>query len=291
MHENFSNRVRIQAGRLTAGLHRRLIARVIGGMLIALAPIAAFLLFAPADASSAGAVAAPSSLQQEWTSRLEALQPEQPMAYFLLAEEIADSATDLRGRSLARELFRLSGALDPDRLGRSSALALADLADDALEKRTFLALATLLDRRSVLPSSGDRIDIDVRIDPARALAFANALSYYRRGRGERTLQLLRDHDLEPLLRRFVAELGDPDRILEDARRYQRGDRLPTVDNVLTQIRLEAALLSGANRSWSSDLLVSGDDPLVEVNPDHADGAFETDSTRPYYRNGRWVSRP
>lgn len=229
----------------------------------------------------------------DWTARLTELAPNNPARYFELAEEVADAATGETQRELARHLFRLSGALDPDRYGRSAALALADLSVTEADKRSFLALATLLDRRSVMPSWSARLGGDALIDPNRALALCNALSYYRLGRGERIIQLNREHDLEALIRRFSRQMGDPDRFLEDARLYQRGSKQPRVTDatIVDQLRLEVALLSGAASSWSADRLLNGGDVLVEVNPDNPAQAFGVDPTMAYYRSGRWSSRP
>src|SRR5262245_1831352 len=89
-------------------------------------------------------VAGASGSLQPWTARLEALKPAEPLAYFELAEEVADVAADAQQRELARHLFALAGMLDTKRLGRSACLAIADLEENAVVKRRLLALASLL---------------------------------------------------------------------------------------------------------------------------------------------------
>lgn len=235
----------------------------------------------------------PAAQDADWTARLTALAPTDTAAYLKLAEEVADAATSDDERDLARHLFRLAGAMDDARYGRSAALALADLAITDADKRTWLALATLLDRRSVMPAWNARLEDDAAVEPDRALALCNAFSYYRLGRGERVLQLDREHNLESLLYRFSRQIGDPDRFLEDARLYQRGSKQPRMSDavLVDMLRLEVALLSGARSSWSADRLLNGGDILVEVNPDNPAQAFGVDPSMAYYRNGRWTSRP
>src|SRR5690606_40590935 len=64
------------------------------------------------------ALAQPLVAQQatRWEAQLEALQPQEPMRYFELAEEIADAATTPAERQLAQHLCALAGLLDRDRL-------------------------------------------------------------------------------------------------------------------------------------------------------------------------------
>jgi len=45
--------------------------------------------------------------------RLFALQPDQPLSYFELAEELVDVADDETTLAMGQHLFRLAGALDP----------------------------------------------------------------------------------------------------------------------------------------------------------------------------------
>ncbi len=125
-----------------------------------------------------------------WTLRLETLNPDDPMAYFELAEEIADASDDTQHRGRARHLFALAGVLDPPRLGRSACLALADLEPDEHAKRRLLALAALLDERAGGLGRGPSGET-TRYDRAAAVAVTEAIGLYRKGNGAKALASLR----------------------------------------------------------------------------------------------------
>jgi hypothetical protein len=227
----------------------------------------------------------------DWSARLAALKPEQPLEYFLLAEEIADAAQSESQRGLARQLFGLAGVLDPKRLGRSSALALADLAVDPMAKRRLLALGWLLDDRVGGDALGRRPE--ALAEPAAALAVSEALSHFRKGLGPRALAALKEPGATELFARHPHVLHEPvERFMEELRQYhgQAKPRLSPRD-LLRMLQFEAALLAGGERSWSSDLLLSADRPLAEVDPDRIDQMLGMDPSRPYYRDGAWVARP
>ncbi len=217
--------------------------------------------------------------------RLEALRPSRPIDYFELAEEIADEAGSPADLDLARHLFGLAGVLDPDRLGRSACLALADLEADDIGRRRMLALASMLDPRgAALPPSPDPGD-----DPAAALAVAEALGHYRRGEGARAEAALRRAGAMELLESCGHVLrGGAKRFVEDCRLY-RGSRRPQLgaEELATHLRLEAALLAGADRTWSGELLLSTGRPLIEVDPERIEEALGVDRSKPRYRNGLW----
>lgn len=94
-------------------------------------------------------------------ARLAALSPDEPMAYFRLAEEVAYEYATEPARRLAQRLFVLSFELDRrsarpagDGLGASVALALADLSTDETERRWLLALASFFRGSSPGPAPG-----------------------------------------------------------------------------------------------------------------------------------------
>jgi len=226
----------------------------------------------------------------DWRSRLEALSPESPMAYFNLGEEVADAADTEEIRELARRLFRLAGALDPDRLGRSACLALADLEPDPNERRRLEALARMLDRRAAQPNWA--IEREEReIDPAAATALSRALGYYRWGRGDLALRVLDEQSgAAELLSRFGHLIGGEDRFRANAEQYNAPGASPLRgDEVIDTLRLEAALLRGAQRTWADDLLLFEGRPLIEVDPTDLEDALNVDADRSVYRNGRWTS--
>lgn len=222
----------------------------------------------------------------QWNARLEALQPARPMEYFELGEEIADAAATDDERDLARHLFALAGALDADRLGRSAALALADMETDAQVKRRLLALASLLGRGA---SSNDTF-AGPQPGGETALRVCEALSLYRRGRGPQALSKLDEANAAALLRQFGDILpGGYNQFVQDCRIY-RADLRPTINEgeLARMLRLEEALLAGDDRSWSSDLLVTGAAPLIEIDPARVAETLKVDPENNIYRGGRWV---
>lgn len=224
----------------------------------------------------------------DWRDRLEALRPDQPLAYFELAEEIADVASDREELALARRLFGLAGVLDPHRLGRSASLALAELETTAHARQRLLALAMLLDNRGGVGLGP--IGADAEVDPAAALGLSEAFSYYRQGNGPRALKVLEDSGAMPVLEahdRFVR--GGIKRFIEDCKNY-RGQLRPMLGelDIDRMLQLERSLLSGADRDWASELQLTDGAPLAEVDPDRLDTSLGVDATKPIYRDGHWV---
>jgi len=249
----------------------------------------AVLLFAAglviaADAAPGDGVTEPGP----WTDRVEALNPDDPMAYFELAEEIADASAEVSRRELARHLFALSGVLAPQRLGRSACLALADLEADQHTRRRLLALAALLDERAgglIVGPAGET----AYHDRASVLAVTNALSFYRRGNGAKAVSALRTSSARQILDTYDSVFrGGSERFIEDCRLY-RGTRRPVLSEAdrLRLLRFEAALLAGDDRSWSGELLLNRGRPLIEVDPDRLGSSFGVNAAHPCYRNGRW----
>ena len=226
-----------------------------------------------------------------WHMRLVALVPTNPFAYFELAEEMADDPADQTERDLARYLFGLAGALDTPGLGRSASLALADMEDREHVKRRLLALATLLDERGGVAGWGQPAPA-TQISASAAVAVGEALSHYRRGRGPRALAVLKKPGATALLESVGGVLrGGAKRFIEDCKLY-RGQRRPMItdDELHRMLQLEAAVLAGADRAWSGELLLGSGRPLVEVDPDNLQQTLGADASRPYYRRGRWVAR-
>lgn len=221
-----------------------------------------------------------------WSDRLEALRPNRPMEYFLLAEDIADVAETDELRELARHLFALAGALEPDRLGRSAALALADMEENPQAKRRLVALATLLGDE--LPGGGAMESAQPTTGVVESIS--EAMSLYRRGRGPQALSELERSGALSVLKQYGNLLpGGYDQFVQDCRIY-RNNLPPTLSDaeLARMLRLEVALLAGEDRSWASDLLVTEGTPLIEVDPARVAESLNVDATRSVYRNGAWV---
>jgi hypothetical protein len=234
--------------------------------------------------------AAASAGLQRWRDRLQNLVPSQPLTYFELAEEIADAGTSPEEHRLAQQLFGLAGALDPKRLGRSACLALADLEENSTQKQRLLAMASLLGeariprRASSTPAAANAVD-------RASLAFCEALGRYRKGQGAQALASLHKPGVEPLLARYGELLPGGAARFEEQCKSLRPQNRPALgpEELARQLRLEAALLAGDDRSWSGELLLNGSEPLIEVDPDRLEELLSVDPSKPLYRNGRWTS--
>ncbi len=119
-----------------------------------------------------------------WSDRLEALEPERPLAYLELAEEIVDAEADEELLALAAHLYALAGVLDTPRLGRSACLGLADLSRQEHVKRRLRALARLLADDEVVPAE-ETLTSSERPSAVALAAVSQAFSLYRRGQGSR----------------------------------------------------------------------------------------------------------
>jgi hypothetical protein len=228
----------------------------------------------------------------DWTRSLEALSPQNPLAYFELAEEIADRASSEDDRTLARELYALAAALDPGHLGRSACLALLEIEANELQRRRLAALADLLDDRS--GTTGPAPTPGARPTPQAAAAASEAVALLRRGLGARALAALDTPGARTLLDQCAAILpGGVRRFEEDCKLYRHGSLRPPLSEteLLDQLRLEQHLLSLAGarpRAWTTAGLRAEGAPLIEVNPDDLAAELGADASRPLYRGGEWV---
>ena len=219
---------------------------------------------------------------ERWNERLEALDPMRPYDYLVLAEEVADAASSERERQLARELFGLAGALDTERLGRSALLALAQFASDRRERERALAAAEIVGGRGGLLRS-------FRIEPEQLEALSRAFSFYRRGEGRKALNVLRQADADAVLE----EIGDA--IPGGAAGFRAeleamrggGAARPDPQSVRRLLLLELALRQGDGRAVSLDMLLRGDEPLIEIDPSDPTALWQVDPTKPWWRNGKW----
>lgn len=196
-------------------LSRRWPRRLAGGMVIVsmcallVASALAQQLSEPASeqppASGIGAV-------RDLEARLTALNGNEPMGYFMLAEDIAAVAETPRGFELARELFVLAWETDrvaqaPLRIGPSVCLALADLATGD-ERRWLLALAASMDEPEgvVAPWMAPSFNAiaDERAGQGelqQSFALAEALGHIRAGSAVRAASVLDSDALERALAR------------------------------------------------------------------------------------------
>lgn len=261
-----------------------------------------------------------------WTDPLEALEPDDPEAYFRLAEEMAalGESPGERDRALletSRRLFVLAFELDrrsgDGRLGASACLGLAGLATHARERRWLRALAATLDPRHAQPD-WSRVDPSSPA-PTTALRAAEAVGQVRSGNGRAAVALLEDPGVLAALSRhdrLLHPMGSRGGLLDLQRQAMlwpcpecRNSRLGrdaqgrvsicgtcdgnpgpemTPSLYAAHLRTEFALLSAEHRTWSSQLATDAGAPLRDPEPDELAAAMRIDPSRTLYRDGRWV---
>lgn len=258
-------------------------------------------------------------------AKLEALTPSEPRAYLELGEDIADTAQDPAALELARRLFVLAMHLDRARGGgrvaASACLALAELAPRERDRRWLESLAGAVDQRSARPGWVRRVE---KLASGQAgLNAATALGLVRSGDGVRARQALNDPSAAALLRSYE-RLLDPQGLTGAFRALDReADRWPcpechnqrivrkfgstrdpqyrlctncagnpgpslSVTELVAHLRLESQLLTGIQRSWSAQVSADRGAPLRDPDPADVAPAFDVDTAKTVFRNGRWV---
>ncbi|MFG0286034.1 MAG: hypothetical protein ACF8R7_16575 [Phycisphaerales bacterium JB039] len=236
-------------------------------------------------------------------ARLAALAPQQPEAYYLLAEEVMQEAVEPEGVALARQLLLGAYALESEGARRrdlmaSICLAIADLERVDSMAAWLRALAGVLDPRHA------QIDWNVSAVPPvsdeAALGAARAVSLVLAGEGNLAMELLSRPDVRAVMRRYEPLLsvtglpGGLDRLERYARRWPcpecRNERVvtrvgpdgpesvlcntchgnpgPQIDEAeyLALLRFQGRMLQGVQRSWSAEIIASGGAPLLDPDP-------------------------
>jgi hypothetical protein len=185
---------------------------------------------------------APAAAAIDWSPRLTKLTPNEPVAYFELAEEVAAEDRTMSGRTLARHLYVLAAHLPaaaapsaavaqggaassgPDWLPASACLGLAAIADTEQDRRWLIAMAGTLSPEGAGSSQGRPIDGGGTHD-ATALQLATALGYVRAGDGRKAMKILNTPAVSALLARYEGLLnpgglaGGADRVRSLAERH------------------------------------------------------------------------
>jgi hypothetical protein len=291
-----------------------------------------FLISAAAIALSALPAAQPAA--QPWTpdtaldERLAALRPDDPEAYFLLAEEVADGVLVRDQAALARTLYVLAYELDRarpggGRLGASACLGLAAI-ERLEERRLWLtALAGVIDRRYA--SSDWNVPALDALPDEVLLRVAQVLGDARAARGRQADDAMRDPLVMGILEEYEALLGDTgftgglSRLKAYARdwpcpecRNERvvprrgpgvgpgefrlcptcngnpGPRL-TEEELFAHLRFESRLLSGLERSWAAQAAANMGAPLRDPDPAAVAPTMGVDPVRAVWRDGQWVA--
>ncbi|TVQ60644.1 MAG: hypothetical protein EA378_11195 [Phycisphaerales bacterium] len=257
-------------------------------------------------------------------SRLEALHPDRPVEYFLLAEEVADIAIGPRSAQLAQRLYVLAFELAlaaGDRPTASSAvLGLGATTRLDERRRTLAALARSIDPRHARPNWSPAIDSVS--DGKTAYDAATALGLVRSGYGRAGMRLLREPGVRPLLVAFDALLSPvgatgafaeverqapmwpcpecanelvvpvpgsrpPDRRACSTCLGAPGPRL-SHEAFLGHLRLELRLLDGIGRSWAAQVASDRGAPLLDPEADEVAPMFGIDPSRTIFRDGQWI---
>ncbi len=233
-------------------------------------------------------------LAERWGARLAALNPAKPVDYFLLAEEVGDESRDAPGRALARRLYGLAGALDPDHLGSSAALALASLEGPAI--RTEQALAGRW-KAAARRWEGSRVSrnrfpagriADAR--PSLRLELAETLVLYRRGLGPKLIDMLKRTDLRELFDSLIMSLPGGEGFLARAEGFVKGTPPDLGQGEADALwRLERAVLDPGSGRWSDGIALGGNLPAVDPALGSPAEIFGEDPGKALWRDGRWVS--
>lgn len=199
------------------------------------------------ETAASNAPAPPQPAKQalpNFDTRLAALTPSDPAAYFLLGEELAAEARDATDRTLARHLLVLAYELSqrhgatttaphdprvPERLAASVCLALAAIAENDDQRAWLLAMAAVGEPEDA-PGSGTasrvRGGIGEHVDEATAFDLATAIGLIRAGEGRLAIRLLDRPEIGSLLKKLEGLLtptggsGGADRLRRLAERYQ-----------------------------------------------------------------------
>ncbi|HYE01885.1 MAG TPA: hypothetical protein VD963_01485 [Phycisphaerales bacterium] len=272
---------------------------------------------APAENRDLAAIPLPDLVR-----RLGALSPDDPQAYFLLAEEVAaEVPVSPAARPLAQRLLVLSYALrqsagEPglEAHAASVCLALAAIAASEPERRWLVAMAGL--------DPGTSAHAPFAASEQTALDAASALGLVRAGHGRLAERLLARPGVSELIERYDALLsplgqrGGMDILRRHIAAWPtcpecqnrrvlvrpgptpaavvcatcRGNPGPVLapSEFLAHLRLESVLLAGAQRSWSAQLAVDDGAPLRELDMAALPMALGVDVSRPLYRHGQWV---
>lgn len=283
----------------------------------------------PAQAASVGVRSEDGALERQYAARLGALTPGKPLEYLLLAEEVGDGAAkDMSRRRLATRLYVLAYELDRRAAGgraiaASACLGLAYVSGGKRDRVFLESLARSLDPRQA--PAGWMDATEVATSDSAGYRLAVLLGDVRSGEGLRARRILEDPDVSELLDRYdhlLERAGFANGAWSVRREAERwpcpecrnervvrrlvqgeveyrvcpvcggvpGPRL-TTEQMLGQLRFEAWLLQGKQRSWASQMGMDDGAPLVDPDPARLGVMFGVETALVMWRNGLWVPDP
>jgi hypothetical protein len=268
----------------------------------------------------------PARTPDEFKDRLAALNPAEPSGYFLLAEEVADGANDQERAALAQTLyalaFELYRAAGDNQRAASCAIGLASTERLERSRRWLQAVAGALDRRYALPDWA--VAATGSISDETALKAATVLGLARAGEGRDARKLFDQPGVADLMRRYERAMGStgetgslsrlekymdawpckecgnqrvvgrpgekgPELRLCPTCKGNPGPRL-TQEEYIAQLRFEAALLNGIQRSWAAQITVDEAAPLRDPDPAEVAATYGVDASHAFFRAGKWESK-
>lgn len=262
-------------------------------------------------------------------AKLTKLRPDNPEGYFLLAEEVSEVVEDEPRLNLARTLFVLAFELDRRRGGSGSTLApgavlgIARIERLDRDKRWLTAVAGAIDKRYSLPDWN--VGAVPSISDEAAYRAATVLGLTRSGDGRDAKRTLDQAGVGDVLTRYERAIGTTgetgalsrlDKYMQQwpcpecgNQRYitRPGDKGVEVrlcpscggnpgprlayEEYIGQLRFEAALLNGIQRSWAAQVVVDQSSPLRDPDIEELAPTYGVDVSKPYWRQGQWVASP
>lgn len=282
----------------------------------------------PSDPPVGLAVSLAGGLAEDLAERLASLRPSDPEAYLRLGEDVAEQATDARGRDLARTLYTLAFILDRRRTeamifptATSACLALAQMSPNDHQRAWLVALAHAIDPRMKYPDWS-------RSEPPAADSNTSYLAavyvgLVRAGDSVRARRVIDSPGVRDLIRRYerllspINDTGGLNELEREmarwpcpecagkriVRRYQtnppqfrvcsvcRGTLGPTLkpEILAAHLRFESRMLSGTARSWSAQVISDGGAPLRDADPGDLPAVMNVDPEAVLWRQGRWIA--
>ncbi|MFO0833823.1 MAG: hypothetical protein U0638_02545 [Phycisphaerales bacterium] len=261
-------------------------------------------------------------LTEEILGRLKLITPGDPESLLRAGEDFVAMGSPLSVR-VARRM--LAGAIEVDRasvggrVAASACLLLAELSTSEPDRRWFAALARAMEagaaNRSWLRQGDEAYNAEAAYNAACVVGLVRA------GDGLAARQLLNEPGVRQILldhERLLSTIGEPGGLAyleKEAARWPcpecRNDRVvrtvvdrqpqyklcPTCsgnpgpslgdDAVILQLRLEARLLHGVQRSWAAQLAADHGLPLDDPDPEELSKVLGFDSQAFIFKDGGW----
>lgn len=263
-----------------------------------------------------------SVLTEEILARFKSIMPGDPESLLRAGEDFVAMGSPLSVR-VARRM--LSGAIEVDRaraggrVAASACLLMAELSTNEPDRRWFAALARAMEagaaNRSWLRQGDEAYNADAAYNAACVVGLVRA------GDGLAARQLLNESGVRQILldhERLLSTIGEPGGLAyleKEAARWPcpecrndcvvrtvvdrqpqyklcptcNGNPGPSLgdDAVILQLRLEARLLHGVQRSWAAQLAADHGLPLDDPDPEELSKVLGFDSRAFIFKDGGW----